>query len=255
MTNATNYSILKNIVLGAAIIITALVLGNAIKNRNAAQDKIAVVGLGAKDFISDEIAWSGTYSAKATNAKEAYTIINADREKVKAFFIKKGFTSNEIIFGGVNFSQSYRRIEVSKDGLVIKNEDIADGYIATQSVSFSSKKNPVLMKKIEEVINQTAELINSGIEFNAGYAQYTYSDLPSLKHNLIENATKDARERAEKIVKTANGDLAKLKEASMGVFQITGKGSVEEDSYGGNNDTYSKEKTARITVRLTYELD
>ena len=50
-------------------------------------------------------------------------------------------------------------------------------------------------------------------------------------------------------------DLSKLKEASMGVFQITGKNSVEEDSYGGNNDTYNKEKTARITVRLTYELD
>jgi hypothetical protein len=41
----------------------------------------------------------------------------------------------------------------------------------------------------------------------------------------------------------------------MGVFQITGKGSTEEDSYGGINDTYSKSKTARITVRLEYELD
>jgi hypothetical protein len=41
----------------------------------------------------------------------------------------------------------------------------------------------------------------------------------------------------------------------MGVFQITGTGSVEEDSYGGNNDIYSKNKTARITVRLEYILD
>jgi len=46
-----------------------------------------------------------------------------------------------------------------------------------------------------------------------------------------------------------------LKDASMGVFQITGKGSIEEDSYGGNFDTYSKFKTARITVRLTYNLE
>ena len=41
----------------------------------------------------------------------------------------------------------------------------------------------------------------------------------------------------------------------MGVFQITGQGSTEEDSYGGNFDIYSKNKTARITVRLEYELD
>jgi uncharacterized protein len=41
----------------------------------------------------------------------------------------------------------------------------------------------------------------------------------------------------------------------MGVFQITGQGSTEEDSYGGNNDTFSKNKTARITVRLEYGLN
>jgi hypothetical protein len=38
----------------------------------------------------------------------------------------------------------------------------------------------------------------------------------------------------------------------MGVFQIIGQGSIEDDSYGGINVTYSKNKTARITVRLEY---
>jgi hypothetical protein len=76
-----------------------------------------------------------------------------------------------------------------------------------------------------------------------------------LKQSLIEKATKDASERANKIVNTADGDLGKLKNASMGVFQITGQGSTEDDSYGGNFDTYSKNKTARITVRLEYELE
>jgi uncharacterized protein len=98
-------------------------------------------------------------------------------------------------------------------------------------------------------------LINSGIEFDGDRVQYTYSNLASLKHNLIEKASQDAKERAQKIVNTADGELGKLKDASMGVFQITGQGSNEEDSYGGNNDTYSKNKTARITVRLTYTLD
>jgi uncharacterized protein len=49
--------------------------------------------------------------------------------------------------------------------------------------------------------------------------------------------------------------LGKLKTAAMGVFQITGQGSTADDSYGGINDIVSKNKTARITVRLEYELD
>lgn len=248
-------SFVNTIIIGTAIILTAMVLGAAFKNRNASLDSISVTGLGTRDFESDEIYWSGKFSSKAMVAKDAYNIIIADKEKVKNFFESKGFKTNEFNFGGVSFEKSYRTITIeSKEG-TNKTEQIFDGYTATQSVSFYSKQNPALMKKIENVIDQTSELINSGIEFNANPVQYTYSDLPSLKHNLIEKATQDAKERAQKIVKTASGDLGKLKSATMGVFQITGKGSVEDDSSGGNNDTYSKSKTARITVRLEYVLD
>jgi hypothetical protein len=246
---------LKPLIMGLAIILTAIILGAAFKNRNATQDSISVVGLGTRDFESDEIFWTGRYNAKAMLAKDAYNMINGDREKVKAFFVSKGFTLNEFDFGGVNFEKSYRTITIETRGDVTKTEQVFDGYIATQTISFSSRKDSSLMKKIENVVDQTSELINSGIEFDGDPVQYTYSDLPGLKHNLIEKASQDAKERAEKIVNTASGHLGKLKNASMGVFQITGKGSIEEDSYGGNNDTFSKDKTARITVRLTYILD
>ncbi len=248
-------SFLKPAIGAIALIITAFILGGAFKNRNANQDSISVVGLGTRDFESDEISWTGSYSARAKQAKDAYNMINADREKVKSFFLSKGFQPAEFSFGGVSFEKSFRTITIEQNGDQVKTEQVFDGYIATQTVSFNSKKNPVLMKKIESVVDQTSELINSGIEFEGSRIQYTYSDLPSLKHNLIEKGSQDARERAEKIVSTANGRLGKLKDASMGVFQITGTGSIEEDSYGGNFDTYSKYKTARITVRLTYTLD
>jgi uncharacterized protein len=255
MQTEPSSGILKPLVIGLSIIITAFILGAAFKNRNAKQDTINVIGLGTKDFESDEIYWYGTIETKANDAKEAYNLITADKAKVKAFFLAKGFTEAEITMSGVSFEETYRSIELEKEGGYNKTERIFDGYRATQTISFNAKKNPALMKKIETVIDQTAELINSGVQFKPGTVQYTFSNLPSLKHDLIEKATLDAKERAQKITKTGAGDLGKLKGASMGVFQITGKGSVEEDSYGGNNDTYSKEKTARITVRLEYILD
>jgi hypothetical protein len=181
----------------------------------------------------------------------------SDQKIVSEFFLSKGFKKDEFTFGAVQFNKRFREIRTeSSDGAYqTKYEQVFDGYEATQTISFSAKKNPELMKRIEEVSSKTSELINSGIELSSNSIQYTYSDLPSLKHSLIQNASKDASERAQKIVKTADGDLGKLKSASMGVFQITGQGSTEEDSYGGNNDTYSKNKTARITVRLEYELE
>lgn len=250
-------SIKNAIIIGLSVVLTAFILGSAFKNRNENQDSISVIGLGTKDFISDEILWSSSFAANSFDIKTAYGKITADQKIVAAFFISKGFSANEFSFGAVNFQKKFREIRTESNENAYQNkvETIFDGYEATQTISFSAKKNPDLMKRIEEVSSKTSELINSGIELTSNSIQYTFSDLPSLKQSLIENATKDANERAVKIVKTANGSLGKLKKATMGVFQITGQGSTEEDSYGGNNDTYSKNKTARITVRLEYVLD
>ncbi len=247
----------SSIVIGFAMIITAVVLGKSFQNRNRNLDAISVIGLGSKDFISDEILWSASYTVNSADIKEAYKKILEDKKTVSSFFINKGFQPSEFRFEAVNFQKKFREIQTKNPNIdsETKYEQVFDGYVATQSIVFDAKKNPNLMKRIEFVSSKTSELINSGIELTSNSIQYTYSALPSLKQSLIENATKDANERAVKIVTTAGGNLGKLKSANMGVFQITGQGSTEEDSYGGNNDTFSKNKTARITVRLEYELN
>ena len=249
-------SVMKAGIIGACIILTAFILGNAFKNRNATLDSISVVGLGSKDFESDEILFSGSYNAKAEDPKEAYASINSQQEIVTQFFKSKGFSDSDISLSGVSFDKTYRTQTIENNGSYQKTEQVFDGYLATQHVILSANKNPNLMRKIEAISQQTSELINNGVVFSPDPIQYTYSDLPSLKKSLIELATSDAKERANKIVHTANGDLGKLKTASMGVFQIKGKGAEDtDDTYGGVNDVHSKSKTARITVRLEYGLD
>jgi hypothetical protein len=247
----------STLVIGIALVLTAFLLGTAFKNRNENLDSISVIGLGTKDFVSDEILWSGSFTTISMDIKTAYTKIVNDQKIVTDFFIGKGFNANEFSFGAVNFQKKYKEIRIENPNNPDQNqiEQVFEGYEANQTIIFSAKKNPQMMKKIEAVSNKTSELINSGIELSSNSIQYTYSDLPSLKQSLIEKATKDASERANKIVNTADGKIGKLKSASMGVFQITGQGSTEEDSYGGINDIYSKNKTARITVRLEYGLE
>ena len=58
-------------IIGIAIIATAFVLGTAFKKRNENLDSISVIGLGTKDFVSDEILWSGSFTTKSFEIKEA----------------------------------------------------------------------------------------------------------------------------------------------------------------------------------------
>ena len=72
---------------------------------------------------------------------------------------------------------------------------------------------------------------------------------------MIEEATKDAKNRAETIAINGGGSLGELTYASMGVFQITAENSSDEYSWGGSFNTSSKRKTASITMRLNYEIE
>ncbi len=151
----------SSIIIAIAIVITAFILGQSFKKRNENLDSISVIGLGTKDFVSDEILWSGSFTATSMDIKTAYSKIISDQKIVSNFFISKGFKSNEFSFGAVNFQKKFREIRtVTAENGYVSSEQVFDGYEATQSISFLSKKNPQLMKRIEEVSSKTSELIN-----------------------------------------------------------------------------------------------
>ena len=120
-----------------------------------------------------------------------------------------------------------------------------------QSLKVSSKKVNI----VEQTSRQVSELIDAGIELNSDAPEYYYTKLAQLKLKMIEAATKDAFERAGKIAENGGGSLGKLKNADMGVFQITAENSSEDYEWGGSYNTSSRRKTASITIRLKYAID
>jgi uncharacterized protein len=239
---------LNSILFAVAIIIAAYVLGNAFSNRNKVGGEIAVTGLGEKNFVSDLIVWEGTFSRTNNDLKIASAELNSDKALIENYLVKKGVDKNEIVFSAIAMVEQTRR-KYSSAGEII-GEEFA-GYSLTQSLQIKSKE----MEKIEGISRKITELLNEGIQFNSNAPRYYYTKLADLKLVLVSEATKDARERAEKIAEKAGSDLGDLKSAQMGIIQITGQNSNEDYSWGGTYNTSSKEKTASITMKLTYEVD
>ena len=148
----------SSIAIGIAVVLAAYVLGSAFKKRNESQDTISVVGLGSKDFVSDEILWSGSFTTKSFEIKEAYSKIISDQKIVEQFFLSKGFKRTEFSFGAVKFDKKFREIRIQgENNYDTKYEQVFDGYEAVQTITFSAKKNPDLMKRIEAVSSKTSE--------------------------------------------------------------------------------------------------
>jgi uncharacterized protein len=230
-----------------AIVISAWMFSGSWKNTHHTNDVITVKGMAKKDFTSDLIIWDGSFSEKSATMQEAYAKIKTDAEKVKNYLVGKGVNEKNITFSAINIGRDYNE-ERDKEGNYLKK---FAGFELNQSVTVESGE----IEKIEVISREITELINQGIELDSKAPQYTSTKLAELKHEMLAEATKDAKMRAEKISENAGARLGKLRRANMGIFQITGRNSSESYSYGGSYNTSSKEKTASITVNLEFGVE
>lgn len=244
---AKNNTIIRAIIFGFAIIISAFLLANAYTNRIKSQGTVEVTGLGEFNFTSDLIVWGGSFSRTSTVLSQAYDKLENDKKIITEYLVSKGIAKDQLIFDAV---QSNKRTEskYSPNGKYIGNEFL--GYELTQNLKINSKE----VDKVEKISREVTELLNKGINFYSEQPRYYYTKLADLKIELISEATADAKLRADKIAENSKGALGTLISARMGVFQITGQNSTEDYSWGGTFNTADREKTASITVKLSYRI-
>lgn len=236
------------VIAGLSFIIAAWLIGSAFKYRSKAMETIVVTGLAEKDFTSDLIVWNGSYSRKSIDLKIAYTDLKADETTIRNYLISKGISTNEIIFSSVTINKEFNT-RTNENGVQISQEFTGFNLMQTATVQSGD------VDKVDKISREATELIESGIEFNSQPPFFYNTKLSEVKMDLLARASADAKQRAETIAKNAGSHLGTLRKATMGVFQITGKNTNEDYSYGGAFNTSSKIKTGSITIKMEFAAD
>jgi hypothetical protein len=239
-----NKNNLRFLFLPLSILLSSWVFSVTWKRTHRQGETITVTGLSTRDFSSDLIVWSGSFSAKASDLKEAYKVLISDQALIKDYLEQKGITAKEMLFSSVSINRDYNSV-YNPDG---SRKDVFTGYTLSQKVEISSKRVAV----IEKIAREVTEILNKDIEFYSNPPEYYYIKLDELKLQMLAEAAANARLRAERMAENAGASLDKLRNADMGIFQITARNSGEDLSWGGTFNTSSKEKTARITIKASY---
>lgn len=234
-------------IAAVAIVVFALIIGNAYKYKYKVNNTINVTGNAKKDFESDIVKWSASYSRKSMDLSSASEQLKQDRDLVKGFLVRQGIDAKEILFNAVNIN---REFAYHTDGSGNSYNTFA-GYSLSQSVSVESKD----LDKVDAASREISTLISQGLELSSNAPSYYYSKLEDLKLELISQASENAKLRSENIADEAGSRLGTLVRADLGIFQITGQNDNEDYSYGGVFNTSSRSKTANITVRTSYAAD
>jgi hypothetical protein len=237
------FGLLAGLALAAGLVFTALVLANA-WTRIAESQVINVTGSARKNVRSDLVVWRSSFSAEAPTLIEAQQKLRADHAKVAAFFTNRGiagFTASP-----VQITELTARQRNEDDDTVTK---VRVGYRLTQFVEVHSDD----VERVPRLANDSSELLQQGVAFVSGGFDFIYTKAGEAKVEMMAEATKDARTRAEQIASQGNRRIKSLLNARMGVVQINPLYS-SSTSWEGNNDTSSVEKTIIATVTTTFAM-
>ena len=225
--------------IGVGLAIAALIFGLFFYSARVSEDTISVVGAATKRFDSDIVKWRITTSRNTglDNVSSGYTKIQEDLQFLKKVLAEKGFAEQEISIQPTNTTPTY-----SREGQV-------SGYTLNQGVYLITSN----ITAAEELALNPVSLIERGIVLQNSNLEYLNSKLSDIKMELLAEATKDARRRAEEIARASSVSLGNITSAKTGVFQINEPFSNEVSDYGMYN-TQTKQKDITVTVRASFKI-
>ncbi len=239
--------IIAAFLIALAVVLASYNLSKSWTKTHYTYQNLTVTGLGTKDFTSDLIVWRASFMRNAASLAETNKLIKADNELIKDFLKKKGIDEKEISFTTVQVFRNYKNLYNTAGNI---SGSVFDGFNISQTVVVESKN----LAAVEKMSSEISDVIERGVELTAQEPDYYYTKLKDLKIELLKQATEDAFLRAQTIATNAKSSVGALKNASMGIFQITGQNSNEDYSWGGSFNTKAKFKTANITVKLEFDL-
>jgi hypothetical protein len=197
-------------------------------------------GSTCKNIKSDLIIWQGNFNVEADTLLDAQRKLKTNLVSVGQFLSDNGVTN--FIFKPIEIYE----LKAMKDADGWRQERTT-GYRLTQTVRVESEDVDNVAKL------DTTPLVEQGILFTTEPPQFIYTKVGEEKIEMLADATRDARARAEQIAAQGGRGIASLHDAEMGVFQITPLHETDTSS-GGENDTSSLDKTITAVVSATFLL-
>ena len=189
-------------------------LGNAAIEFKEYERTVTVKGLSEREYEADIVIWPLQFTAASNDLGEMYRSIDDSTRKIREFLVEAGVGSDEI-------SVSTPAI-TDKSAQQYGNQGQAEfRYTATQTVTVYSQN----IGLARQLMQRISDLGKQGIVFSGGNYQsqteYLFTRLNEVKPEMIEEATRQAREVAEKFAADSKSRLGKIKAASQGQFTIS----------------------------------
>ena len=228
-----------SIVIAVALMAGLLLLGVFISNglgKIADSDRfVTVKGLAEREVMANKVTWTIPYYCVSNDIQELYNNLEYNQNYIIDFLVDNGIEVKEI----------YTSTPSISDRLAgqYAPERLEYRYDASSSITVSTSKVETVM----ELMGQEFQLMKDGISIGSEYgsgssATFEFTDLNKIKPEMIEEATRNAREVAMKFAEDSESELGGIKNAYQGQFSID------------SDETTPQIKKVRVVTTVDYIL-
>lgn len=204
---------LKTLIIFIGLIIAGYFVGNMHKTGKQYDRYVQVKGLSEREVEADMAVWPINITLTGNDLNVLKQNIEAQNEAVYSFFVEQGFDASEITRGTTNISDA-------RANLYNTNSQSPYRYLAVSEFTVRTRDIPRLKKALAASLSLMSEGIILGSKNTWRPVEYIFTALNSLKPEMIEEATKNAREVAIKFAEDSQSRVGKIRVARQGLFTI-----------------------------------
>ena len=235
----------KAITIIVSAVIIALALGVGLTKvgtgfATRAGNGITVTGSAKTSAVADNAVWTLSVSLSSPTVGAAVKKVDSDVAALSSYLTQGGIAADALTLGAVSTYANEEYVNGNSTGRILSYRASRDVTVRTNDVQ--------LVSKLSQGIGT---LLETGINVNNYGPQYYISNLPELRPELMSEAMKDAKLRAESLTKAVGGSLGSLANVKAGPIQITTPDSTMTADYGAY-DTSTINKTVSATVSVTF---
>lgn len=198
--------------------------------------KVTVKGLAEMEVAADKVTWPLLYKELGNDLPTLYEQIKRTNRAITDFLKRNGIKDSEITVNAPEI--------VDRQADRYSNDPLPYRYNVTSVITVTSSQ----VELVNQLIKEQSELLKQGIAIISGdyraSVEYEYTSLNKIKPQMIEEATKNAREAAEKFAKDSDSKLGSIKRANQGQFNIEDRDA---------NTPYIKK--VRVVSTIDYSLE
>ncbi|MCX6752392.1 MAG: SIMPL domain-containing protein [Candidatus Nomurabacteria bacterium] len=194
------------LVFGGLLLIFSFLSFFAAQNFSKQQSYVEVKGLSEKIVKADVAIWSMNFEVKSNDIDSLYAEIERNTTAIDSFLKDRGFDASEINVAPVNIYQ-----DTYKDALF--------RYNSTTQLSVYTKK----VDLVRSASKDSLLLVKKGVTLSQNSISFEFSDINSVKPEMLAEAIKNAKDAAIKFAKESGSSLGSVSRGNQGVFDISDK--------------------------------